>query len=269
MVNHLEKHLGAKLIDRSRRPWKLTREGQVFYDGCRPLVEQYFNLEAVVRHSLLELNTSIRIAAIYSVGLGDMNRYINTFTESHPEVEIQIEYLHPDRVFERVLAGEADFGIVSFPRPRRDIEVIPWRREPMVLACPVNHPLAKIPFIKPADLNGEKFVAFDKGLGIRKEVDRFLKTHKVSIEIALEFDNIEAIKRAIEVNAGVSLLPAPTLTHEVNTGTLAAVPLTVNDFVRLVGIIHRRGKPLSPNTRRFIELLQQFASSEGNNHHEN
>jgi DNA-binding transcriptional LysR family regulator len=267
-VNQLEKHLGSQLIDRSCRPWKLTDEGQIFYDGCRPLVEQYFDLEASVRHIRAEQNATIRIAAIYSVGLGDMNRCIQTFKDNHPGVEIQIEYLHPDRVFDRVLAGDVDFGIVSFPRPRRDLEVIPWRREPMLLVCPKQHPLARFSAINPAQLAGEKFVAFDKGLGIRKEVDRFLKAHKVSVEVALEFDNIEAIKRAVEVNAGISLLPAPTLVRETSTGTLAAKPLTEGDFVRPVGIIHRRGKQLYPNTLRFIELLQQFASSEGNNHHE-
>jgi DNA-binding transcriptional LysR family regulator len=267
-VNQLEKHLGTKLIDRSCRPWKLTNEGEVFYNGCRPLVEQYFNLEASIRHTANEQDSVIRIAAIYSVGLGDMNRYIQSFKEQHPNVSIEIEYLHPDRVFDRVLNGDEDIGFVSFPRPRRDLEIIPWRREPMVLACAPNHRLNKLPFINPTDLSGQKFIAFDKELGIRKEVDRFLKTNKVSVEVTLEFDNIEAIKRAVEINAGVSLLPAPTLAHEVETGTLAAIPLTVNGFVRPVGIIHRRGKKLYPNTLRFIELLQQFAASEGNNHHE-
>jgi DNA-binding transcriptional LysR family regulator len=267
-VHQLEKHLGATLIDRSCRPWKLTDKGKLFYDGCRPLIEQYFNLEASVRQIQNEQDAVIRIAAIYSIGLGDMNHCIQTFTDKHPGVRVQIEYHHPDRVFERVLADEVDFGIVSFPRARRDLVVIPWRREPMVLACPTQHPFARLKTAKPSQLTGQKFVAFDKGLGIRKEVDRFLKTNHVTVDITLEFDNVEAIKRAIEVNAGVSLLPAPTLAHEVSTGTLAAVPLTQKDFVRPVGIIHRRGKQFYPSTLRFIELLKQFSRSEGNNHHE-
>jgi DNA-binding transcriptional LysR family regulator len=126
----------------------------------------------------------------------------------------------------------------------------------MVLACPREHPLAHFSSIPPRDLAGVKFVAFDKGLGIRKEVDRFLKRQGAAVEIALEFDNVEAIKRAVEVGAGVSLLPQPTLTRELRTGTLASVALTGPEFVRPLGIIHRRGKRFSQNTQQFLELLQ-------------
>ena len=66
----------------------------------------------------------------------------------------------------------------------------------------------------PARLDGEKYVAFDKGLVIRREVDRFLRRHGAAIDVLFEFDNIENIKKAIEIGAGVALLPEPTLRQE-------------------------------------------------------
>jgi DNA-binding transcriptional LysR family regulator len=255
-VHSLERRLGVLLIDRSRRPLEVTPQGKLFYDGCRQVLQQYTDLENTVRRVQDEADATVRVAAIYSIGLGDMSQCIQSFTEQHPRLRVQIEYLHPDQVFERVLADEVDFGIVSFPARRRDLVVLPWRREPMVLACPREHPLAHFSSIPPRDLAGTKFVAFDKGLGIRKEVDRFLKRQGATVEIALEFDNVEAIKRAVEVGAGVSLLPQPTLTRELRTGTLASVALTGSEFVRPLGIIHRRGKHFSPNTQQFLELLQ-------------
>jgi len=261
-VHQLEKRLGVTLIDRSHRPWDLTAEGRRFYEGCREVLDRYYQLEAEIRHAGNGQAALVQVAAIYSVGLGDMNQCLESFQADHPQIRVRIEYLHPDRVFDRVLAGEADLGIVSFPPARRELAVIPWRREPMVVACPRGHPLAQFSAIPPHDLNGMKFIAFDKDLRIRREVDRFLKQHGATVEVALEFDNVEAIKRAVEAGAGVSLLPAPTMTRELQTGTLAAVALAEAEFVRPLGIIHRRGKRLSAAAQQFIERLQAESQRE-------
>jgi len=256
-VHALERQLGVTLIDRSHRPFQLTGQGKVFYEGCREILERFAVLESELKRVQQDVNSVVRVAAIYSVGLGDMNQCVEEFTAAHPQMQVQIDYLHPDQVFERVLAGEVDFGVVSFPPARRDWRVIPWRSEPMVVACVREHPLAQFSTVQPRELAGLKFIAFDKGLRIRREVDRYLKRHAVSVNVALEFDNIEAIKRAVEVNAGVSLLPRPTLAREVRTGTLAAVALGGDEeFVRPLGIVQRRGKKLPANAQQFLELLQ-------------
>ena len=262
IVLQLEKRLGVQLIDRSTRPLQLTPPGQVYYDGCKGLVDQYLDVEATVRNSEGEIAASIQVVAIYSVGLGDMSQYIQRFAEQRPGVEVHIEYLHPDRVYEKVLDGTADFGLVSFPRKHRELGSIPWRDEEMVLACPTAHPLARQRFVRVAQLEGEKYIGFDKGLMIRREVDRFLRDHDVSVDVVLEFDNIENIKKAIEISAGVALLPLPTLRREIKDGTLVAVSLAHARFVRPLGIIHRRGQLLSSSTRKFIELLCQSNRSQ-------
>ena len=257
IVLQLEKRLGVKLIDRSTRPLQLTREGQVYYDGCRGLVAQYLEVEAAVRNLQSEIPVAVQVAAIYSVGLRDMTQYVERFAQQQPHAQVHIEYLHPDRVYEKVLQGTADLGLVSFPRKSRELEAIAWRQEEMVLACAHGHPLAAHPVVRPEQLVGEKFVAFDRGLMIRREVDRFLRDHAVSPEVVLEFDNIENIKKAVEISAGVSLLPRPTLEREIEAGTLAATPLANSGFVRPLGIIIRRNHNRSATVQRFIELLLQ------------
>ena len=101
-VSQLEKQLGVMLIDRTCRPWKLTAEGRTFYEGSAGIVDRYFALEAAVKHIHTERDAVVRVAAIYSVGLGDMSHCIQEFERQHPGVSVQIEYLHPDRVFEHV-----------------------------------------------------------------------------------------------------------------------------------------------------------------------
>jgi DNA-binding transcriptional LysR family regulator len=114
-----------------------------------------------------------------------------------------------------------------------------------------------LPTVKPAQLAGEKFVGFDKDLVIRRQVDRFLREQGVAVEIVMEFDNIENIKKAVEIGAGVALLPEPTLRREVQGGTLAAIPLAGSDLVRPLGIIYSRHHRLNTTILRFIDLLRE------------
>ena len=257
IVLQLEKRLGVLLVDRSRRPLKLTRQGQAYYDGCKKLVEEYQAVEAAVKNISDRIVGLVRVAAIYSVGLRDMSQYVQRFVAHHREAEIEIEYLHPDRVVANVVEGRADFGLVSFPQPNRNLTAIPWREEEMVLACAPSHPLVARRRVRASALGGQKYVGFDRDLVIRKKVDRFLRDHDVSVDVTLEFDNIENIKDAIEINAGVALLPLPALKREIEAGTLAAVPLSDAHLVRPLGIIHRRDPEPSATARAFIELLQQ------------
>lgn len=255
-IQRLEEQLGVMLIDRSSRPWELTPEGRLFYDGSREIVERYHEVEAAVRHTRAAVDSVIRVAAIYSVNLRDMSGCVQRFNKLRPEARVEIEYLHPERVCERVLNGEVNLGIISFPQHRRGLAVIPWRAEPMVLACQPRHPLAKQKTVTYAQLAGQLYVGFDPELVIGRRVERHLKSHCASVKPVLRFDNIEAIKRAVEAGSGISVLPLPTLEHELRMGTLAAVPFAKHPFARPLGIVYRRGRKLYANTEAFIEVLK-------------
>jgi DNA-binding transcriptional LysR family regulator len=262
LVGQLEGRLGVQLIERSKRPLAPTREGQVFVEGCRKLVAQYDALEDEVRSLHEDVSGRVRVAAIYSVGLHHMSCYVREFVTLHPKANVRLEYLHPERVLESVEDGTADLGIVSYPRGTRSIQAEPWRDEPLVLVCAATHPLAGETEVPLAALDGLAMVGFDPDLVIRHEIDRLLAAGGVEPQMVLAFDNIETIKRAVEIDAGVAILPEPTVQREVAAGTLCAIPVATpaaDEFVRPLGIIRARGKPLSPTVRRFIELLQGHA----------
>jgi DNA-binding transcriptional LysR family regulator len=259
VVGQLEAHLGVRLIDRSTRPPAATREGQIFYEGCRKILAAYEALEDQVRTLHDEVAGRVRVAAIYSVGLHHMSRYVQEFMSRHPKANVRLEYLHPDRVLESVEQGQADIGIVSYPRSTRTLEAEPWRDEPMVLICAPGNPFAGRVQVALGELHGQRMVAFDSDLVIRHELDRALAAASAEPAIVMEFDNIETIKRAVEIDAGVALLPEPTVGRELAAGTLAAVRLAGDELIRPLGIIHARGKPLPPTAERFVELLRGHA----------
>jgi DNA-binding transcriptional LysR family regulator len=254
IVSQLEKRLAVQLIDRSTRPLQPTPLGKAYFEGCKVLLGQYTQLEASLRAAQDEVGGSLQVAAIYSVGLGDMDQTMQRFQTEQPNVKVQLEYLHPRRVYERVLDGTADLGLVSFPRKSSKLTHVPWREEAMVVAAAPDHLLTRQAAVRAADLDGVKYIHFDKDLQIRREVDRFLRDQGAHVEVVLEFDNIENIKKAIEIGAGVALLPEPTLRREMHGGSLVGLPLAGERLTRPLGIIHRR-QPPSSAARRFIDLL--------------
>jgi len=255
-VSQLEKTLGVQLIDRSQRPFKLTPEGEVYYDGCKALVERYYAVEAEVKKLSDEVIGTVSVAAIYSVGLSSMSAFVQQFVRRFPRAHVQLAYLHPHRVRESVLDEEVDIGLISYPQASKGLTVIPWRNEPMVLVCHPEHEFASRSEIKARDLNDVRFVAFEEDLQIRREIDRQLRKHRVTVDAAMAFDNIETIKRAVEINEGISILPEPSIVAEIRSGSLIAVPLTSPSMVRPLGIIHRKNNSLPRAVEEFINLVR-------------
>jgi DNA-binding transcriptional LysR family regulator len=209
----------------------------------------------------------VRIASIYSVGLSHIDQFRRAFLKKYPQAKVHLEYHHPNRIYDLVRSDQADLGLVSYPQKSRNIDVYPWREEPMILACAPDHPLASRAGIELQDLEGVEMVGFNSDLRIRRRIDQALESAGVVCPVTLEFDNIESIKRAVEINAGVSLLPAPTVERETAAGTLVAVPLHGKKLVRPLGIISRHGRELGDTARRFLELLKSDAGPHGANGH--
>jgi len=197
------------------------------------------------------------VASIYSVGLSHMSRLVQVFLRRFPKANVRLQYQHPDRVYQMVHDNRVDLGLVSYPRGSRTIKAIPWRSEQMVFVCAPEHALAGRPSVRLEELEGLDLVSFDERLRIREEIDRTLAGHGVNVKVVMEFDNIETLKRAVEINAGVSLLPAPTVVREVDAQSLVSVPLEGIDMVRPLGIICRRGAELGKTALRFIRLLRE------------
>jgi DNA-binding transcriptional LysR family regulator len=267
-VHQIELRLGVKLIDRSKRPLVPTPHGRVYYEGCKDLVGRYLEVENRVKalEDVRNVVGTVGVASIYSVGLHQLCRHAQTFAERYPGASVRLEYLHPTRVVESVIGGGTELGLISFPKKWPDLTVIPWREEEIILAVHPGHRFAKRESIEIRELDGETFISYDSDLSIRKAIDRALRHHDVSFSVALEFDNIENIKRAVEIPSGVALLPEPTVAREVAAGSLVAVRITGQDprhaLKRPLAIIYRRHDQLGLTAERFLQLLHEEGGGE-------
>ena len=179
------------------------------------------------------------------------------FSRRFPKAQLHVDYLRPQKIYEALLADQADLGLVSYPVATKELAVIPWREEEMVVATPVSHRLARKAVLLPSDLDGEDFIGFDEDLSIRRELDRFFREQGIEMRMAMQFDNIQMIKEAVALGSGISILPARTMLAEVEQGRLVAVPLHAPDLVRPLGIVHRKRKKFNRAAQSFLELLQE------------
>ena len=251
----MERHFKTLLIDRSQKQFQLTREGQRVYESAKEILHTYDKLLSELQEMKKVISGTIRISTIYSIGLHELPAYIKKFLHDYPSVNVRVEYRRSNLVYEDILHNAVDFGLVAFPVKQRQIEAIPFRDDHLVLITHPGHPLAKGGDIDIKQLAGQKFIGFDPDIPTRKAVDQIFRDHKLEIEPVMEFDNIETVKRAVEIDHGIAIVPQATVLQEVKQGTLIAVHFKGKDFTRPLAILHRKGRVLTPAMKKFIETL--------------
>lgn len=252
---HLEMAHNTQFINRKKRPLELTEPGRIFYHGCKDLLERHDRLNCELA-ALARTKCRINLASIFSIGMHTLQPYIKKFMKIYPDVNLSIEYLDAKDIYVRLLKGSIDIGVVALPKQDRNLTVHPFENEPLVLVCSPGHSFATLEDIDIHRLQGEKFIAFSQEIPTRNHIDSILKRHGVSVQIMMEFDNIETIKRAIEIKSGIGILPLPCVQTEISSGTLTVVELSNEHFYRPTGIIIQKGHALNKAGHYLLELLQ-------------
>jgi len=247
----------CQLINREKRPIELTREGQLFYRAAREILERYEQLKNELNMMHSAVGSRMNVAAIFSIGMHTLPEYVKKFMINYPKVNVHIEYFSAEKIYELVLSGDADIGLVAVPNRDKRLEVYDFEDEPLVLVCSPQHILADEKRIDIHKVLFERFIAFEKDVPTRIWIDNLLQKYNIAVHPIMEFDNIETIKRAVEINSGISILPRTAIEQELAGGTLTAIEFSNEKFFRPTGIIVRKNKILSQAGRYFIELLRR------------
>jgi len=256
-ISSLERQFKSLLIERSKKKFRLTREGRVLYEASKQIVQTYESLYSRLQELKDVISGTIRIATIYSIGLHDLPPYIKRYLKSYPTVNVHVEYRRANQVYEDVLGNIVDLGLVAYPTRDSKLEIVLLKKEPMVLICHTQHPLARTKSVKIDALAGQKFIAFEPDIPTRKAIDKVLREHGVHVHPVMEFDNVETVKRAVEIDAGIAIVPLSTVTLEVQQKTLAAVTIDDAELHRPIAAIHKKSKVLSLAMKHFLAMLRQ------------
>jgi DNA-binding transcriptional LysR family regulator len=258
-MSTMERTFKSLLVERSKKKFRLTREGEVLYEYSKQIIEIYGSLDSKLKDLTDVISGTIRVATIYSIGLHDLPPYITKFMKSYPTMNIHVEYRHANQVYEDVFSNIVDLGLVAYPVKDPKLEIIPLNKEPLVLICHPLHPLAKQKAVKLKELVDQKVIGFEPDIPTRKAIDKILREHDVKVNYIMEFDNIETVKRAVEIGAGISIVPKPTVLQEMAKQTLACIEIENGQYFRPIAAIYKKNRVLSPGIKQFLALLKGAA----------
>ncbi len=255
-VAQLEIENKCQLLNRQKRPLELTAAGEILYRAAKEIVDRYEQLRSELSSLKTSAQSRINVGAIFSIGMYNLSDYLKKFMVKKPNVNIHVEYFDADKIYEMVLSGELDIGIVAVPKLDKRLDVYEFQDEPLVVVCSPRHPLAKQSHIDIHKLQFEKFISFEEGVPTRLWIDGIFQRYNIVIRPVMEFDNVETVKKAVEINSGISILPKAAITQELAAGTIKTLDFTNERFVRPTGIILRKDRILSADARYLIELLR-------------
>jgi DNA-binding transcriptional LysR family regulator len=255
-ISSLERQFKSILIERSKKKFRLTREGQVLYDFSKQIIQTYEALESRLQEIKDVISGTIRLATIYSIGLHDLPPYLKQYLKTYPTVNVHVEYRRANQVYEDVLGNVVDIGLVAYPVRDSKIEIHALRKDKLVLICHPHNALARSKSAKLSTLSGQKFIGFEPDIPTRKAIDKILKDQGVQVQNVMEFDNIETVKRAVEIDAGISIVPQATVVQETTNQSLAQVDIEDGEFYRPLAAIVKKNKVLSPAMKQFLAILK-------------
>ena len=258
-ISTLERRFNSLLIERSKKNFRLTPEGDVFYDYSKRILQTCGALHSKLQEIENVISGDIRVATIYSIGLHVLPPYVKKFLKDYPTVNVHVEYRRDNQVYENVLGNVVDLGLVAYPTRDARLEIVHIRKDTLVLICHPQHEFAKRKSVKVKALDGQRFINFESDIPTRKVLDKIFKEHRVNVQQVMQFDNIETVKRAVEIDSGVAIVPQETICEEVATQTLVSVELEHGAYSRPLGVIYKKNKVLSPAIKQFIAMLKEPA----------
>ncbi len=258
-IRALEERYRVMLVERGKKNFALTVEGEVFLEASQQILEIMNGLEGRIRELRNIVAGELRVVSVYSIGLHELPVYLKEFKKRYEDVDVKVDYRRSSQVYMDVYEGRADIGLVAYPVKRKGLNVGAFWRDRLIMICPPEHRLAKKEKISLKDLQGEKFISFEPDLPTRKAIDKEFKGRKVDVKQVMEFDNIETVKRAVEIESGISIVPETTVKVECGSGSLCGIALE-EELWRPLGVVTKRNRGVSPAQKQFLKLLHDGRS---------
>jgi len=259
-VQQLEATYEIKFLNRFGKKMVLTDAGEVLYD----FADKIFQIESQAEESLRDFqhrkSGRLRIHASESFGAYYLPSIINIFKKKYPNIHISLNIFPNQEVIENTIKLENDLGFISYLFEHKKLIIQDVLEDRLVLIVPPSHPFARMKLLDPQKMDGQPIIMHEKGSATRDIVDSFIGRNNLSVFIALELSNNEAIKRAVEEGVGISLISEHVVSEEVKRRKLKSIPLADPTMKRKFYLIHHKDKYLSHPFQIFLYMVNQWAS---------
>jgi DNA-binding transcriptional LysR family regulator len=256
----LEQQLGHALFERGRRGAHLTDAGSTFLPHAQAALASLRDGAAAVAALTHGETGRLTLAIVGTLASTDLTAQLRRFRDEHPRLQVLLRTGNSAEVSDLVRRGEATLGLRYFPDPAPDILSRTVSREALIVVAAAGHRLANARRIAPEHLREESWVAFPLRRG--SAVDPFGQVIGRSLAAAgldgsklVVIDSLTAQKRLVEAGFGLALVPESSVREEIALETLRRLDVPALRATIEVALIHRRGAPLSPASRRFVDVL--------------
>jgi len=258
-LKNLEHQFDVKLFDRVGKSIKLNALGRSLMHETSNLLERASELEqSFSRH---QNDVSLNLGATLSIGNYLAVNMIADFKETHSSSHIALHVANTTEIAERVLNYELDIGLIEGEINHPELIVEPWLNDELVLFCSPKHPLAKERKINDGMLRSALWVLRESGSGTRQAFEHAMHGLISSLNITMELEHTEAIKRAVECEIGISCLSRITLQDALARGSLIELAAPHRDFKRQLYLIHHRDKFINNTMTEWLTLCRDIATS--------
>jgi len=261
-IRRLEDELGERLFDRSSKGGRLTEAGTILLDYAERLTRLKDEAEGAVRE-LQELRRGCVVIGVNEAAVHVLLPIVVRFREAHPHAQVEMRRVHSRQIPGEVLNRSLDFGLVTFPPGERGLLSVPLGVDELVMLTHPTHPLARRRQITMEEFGRQTIIAHNDPSPRRERVLRLFEQKHAPINIQMSLPSLDGIKRAVEMNLGVALLPRRCALSEIARKQLAAVRVPQLRVPRTLRLLYRQTGESSHAASAFLEAAQGHTVKEG------
>ncbi|MFN3714503.1 MAG: LysR family transcriptional regulator [Alcanivoracaceae bacterium] len=265
-LRELEQQFGIQLFDRVGKRLQLNELGHLIRPRAEALLAQAQDLQRALagqqQSGLLKVGATLTIGNYLAVEI--MARYMAA--EGHGRVSLEVA--NTAEIAAKVSNFEIDIGLIEGELHHPDIQLSRWQEDELVVFCAPDHPLARQPVLDDQALTAATWILREPGSGTRQTFDRALHGLLPQLQVLLELQHTEAIKRAVEAGLGIGCLSRVTLTEAFRRGSLIPLAVPHRDFRRHFYFALHRHKYRSAGIEQWIRLCQSAAAAESPQAHD-
>ena len=258
-IRRLEDKLGERLFDRSSKGGRLTEAGTILLDYAERLTRLKTEAEGAVRE-LQELRRGRVVIGVNEAAVHVLLPMVVQFRAAHPHAQVEMRRVHSRQIPGEVLNRSLDFGLVTFPPGERGLLSVPLGVDELVMLTHPRHPLARRRQITMEEFGRQTIIAHNDPSPRRERVLRLFEQKHAPINIQMSLPSLDGIKRAVEMNLGVALLPRRCALSEIARKQLAAVRVPQLRVPRTLRLLYRQTGESSHAASAFLEAAQTHAS---------
>jgi DNA-binding transcriptional LysR family regulator len=258
-IHRLEDHYDVKLFQRDGKTMVRTEAGDALFKQAEKIFEIEQLAEDCIRNFQVQNEQRIQIHTSETFGAYYLPALINRFNGLYSHVNISVDIMLTDQVIKNTIGIHNDIGFISYPIENDKLLIREVIQDKLVVIVSPDHPLAAKACIKPSDLEKQVIIMHEKSSAIRKALLTFIEKDNIQITTPVEYSNNEAIKRAVELKAGVALISRLVADKEIKRGELKDVPLSDSSIGRKFYLIHHKDKYIFKLLENFIDTMKVWA----------